>query len=270
MHDPISNAPAARPAKKTVRQLILRPTGDPATVHTANGSNGTGIVDQYLDDASKTNLTVLMGGGRKWFLPSPTSFTNGFGGANFNGSARTTGTDYTTPLDIQAGWGAAPGAIDTGRNLINDFTTAGWTYAPDRATLNSIGTPSKLLGLFSLSNMNIAKDKIDGRRGAFPTTTATTTVVQNYGFPDQPMLDEMAGKALQVLDANSPNGFVLMVEGASIDKQAHMMDSTHWMVDTVEFDKAVQKSFLQNPAWEADFFVDEGEKGGRRPPFLAR
>jgi alkaline phosphatase len=43
-----------------------------------------------------------------------------------------------------------------------------------------------------------------------------------------------------VLDANSPNGFVLMVEGASIDKQAHQMDSTRWIEDTIEFDRAVR------------------------------
>jgi alkaline phosphatase len=163
------------------------------------------------------------------------------------------------PADIQAGWNAAPGnATDTTRNLISDFQTAGFTYASDNTTLNAAGTPAKLLGLFSLSNMNIAKDKIDGRRGVFPTSTATTTVVQDYGFPDQPMLNDMAGKALQVLDANSPQGFVLMVEGASIDKQAHEMDSTRFMVETIEFDKAVQKA--------KDYVDGTGDFAGRPHP----
>lgn len=209
-------------------------------VHTSNRGNGTGIVDQYLDDAGNTNLTVLMGGGRKWFLPNPTSFNNG---AAFNGSGRTTGTDYALSADIKAGWNAATGvANDTTRDLIADFQSAGWTYAADKTAMDNAGTPNKLLGLFALSNMNIAKDKIDGRRGVKPSASATTSIVQDYGFPDQPMLDEMASKALKVLDANSPNGFVLTVEGASIDKQAHNMDSTRWIVDTIEFDKAVQKA----------------------------
>ncbi|UOA09477.1 alkaline phosphatase [Methylobacter sp. S3L5C] len=211
-------------------------------IHTSNRGNGTGIVDQFLDDSANTGLTVLMGGGRKWFLPSGTAFGNGFGGTSFTGSARATSSDYTLPADIQAGWNAAVGAIDTGRDLLANFQTAGWTYAADHTALANVGTPAKLLGLFSLSNMNIAKDKMDGRRGVFPTASATTTIVEDYGFPDQPMLDEMATKALQVLDANSPNGFVLMVEGASIDKQSHEMDSTRFMVDTIEFDKAVQKA----------------------------
>ena len=223
-------------------------------IHTSDRGKGTGIVDQYLDDASKTGLTVLLGGGRKWFLPSNTaSATNGFGGTSFVGSARSASAnaDYAAAADLQAGWGIAAGnATDSTRNLITDFQTAGWTYAADKTALDAAGTPTKLLGLFSLSNMNIAKDKIDGRRGVYPLTSgsasvptyATTKIVEDYGFPDQPMLYEMAGKALQVLDANSPNGFVLMVEGASIDKQAHEMDSTRFMMDVVEFDKAVQKA----------------------------
>ena len=50
----------------------------------------------------------------------------------------------------------------------------------------------------------------------------------------------MTSKALSVLDAQSPNGFVLMVEGASIDKQAHNMDTERFILDTIEFDRAVE------------------------------
>ncbi|TXI78607.1 MAG: alkaline phosphatase, partial [Cupriavidus sp.] len=64
------------------------------------------------------------------------------------------------------------------------------------------------------------------------------SVVSSYGFPDQPMLDEMTTQALQVLNKN-PNGFVLMVEAASIDKQAHNMDTERWILDTIEFDHTI-------------------------------
>jgi alkaline phosphatase len=53
------------------------------------------------------------------------------------------------------------------------------------------------------------------------------------------MLDEMARAALEVLSRN-PKGFVAMIEGASIDKQAHLMDSDRWILETIEFDRAVQ------------------------------
>jgi alkaline phosphatase len=61
------------------------------------------------------------------------------------------------------------------------------------------------------------------------------------------MLDEMTEKALAVLSKNK-RGFTLMVEAASIDKQAHNMDSERWILDTIEFDRAVAvcKHFAEN------------------------
>ena len=189
--------------------------------HTSNRGAGTGICDQFLDESSRTNLRVLLGGGRKWFLPNGTP-----------GSARSNGSDYVLPAELATGWNVPAGTLDPSRDLLADFATAGFAYAPDSTDLQlKANTATKLLGLFSLSNMNVAYDKINGRRG-------TSTVVNDFGFPNQPMLDEMTGAALKVLNRNA-NGFVLMVEGASIDKQAHNMDTERWILDTIEFDNAI-------------------------------
>ena len=198
-------------------------------VHTSNRGNGTGIADQYLDDRKLTGLTVLMGGGRKWFLPNA---SNSVSPQPANGSQRRAANDYVLTSDIVSGWGAAVGAKDPERDLISDFSAAGYTYVSDKSALQSAGVPDKLLGLFAYSNMNVAFDKINGRRGV-------SSVVNDYGFPDQPMLEEMTDKAIKVL-AKNPAGFVLTVEGASIDKQAHLMDSDRWIEEVIEFDRAVQ------------------------------
>ncbi|HEX8311001.1 MAG TPA: alkaline phosphatase [Chthoniobacteraceae bacterium] len=192
--------------------------------HTANRGAGTGICDQYLDEAAAVGgLKVLLGGGRKWFLPNTTS-----------GSARSAVNDYVLPQELATGWGVPTGVSDPARDLLGDFQTAGFTYTPTSTALKAVpATTEKLLGLFSFSNMNVAKDKIDKRRGA-------STIVDDYGFPDQPMLDEMTDKALQVLSRDK-DGFVLMVEAASIDKQAHNMDTERWILDTIEFDRAIEK-----------------------------
>ena len=203
-------------------------------VHTSNRGAGTGIVDQYLDDSNLTGLTVLMGGGRKWFIPSNSTATAANPANTGNGSARAAGSDYVLSSDIVTGWGANPGAVDATRDVIAGFQAAGFTYASDKTSLTTAGAPSKLLGLFSYSNMNVAFDKINGRRG-------NAAVVNDFGFPDQPMLDEMTDSALNVLKQNT-NGFVLMVEAASIDKQAHQMDSDRWMEEVIEFDRAIQKA----------------------------
>jgi len=201
-------------------------------VHTASRGAGTGIVDQYLDDRHLTGLKVLMGGGRKWFLPNATDSTKP---QPLNGSQRRAASDYVLGADLQAGWGASAGAIDADRDLLADFQTAGFSYASDNASLQAAGTPAKLLGLFAYSNMNVAFDKVNGRRG-------TSSIVADYGFPDQPMLDDMTSIALKVLNHDNRKGFVLMVEGASIDKQSHLMDSDRWILETIEFDRAVQKA----------------------------
>lgn len=212
-------------------------------VHTSNRGAGTGIVDQFFDDRERTGLKVLMGGGRKWFLPAGTP-----------GSERADGSDYafsaTDPhtADIVRRWGAAPGAKDKDRDLIQAFKGAGFHYAATRTDLDTAGEADRLLGLFAFSNMNVALDKIDGRRAV--RRGINGSVVDDFGFPDQPMLDEMATRALAVLK-KSPKGFVLMVEGASIDKQAHNMDTERWMLDTIEFDRAVQVA--------QDFARDDGQ-----------
>jgi alkaline phosphatase len=210
-------------------------------VHTSNRGAGTGIVDQYLDDRHLTGLSVLMGGGRKWFLPNASGSTSP---QAINGSQRTASTDYILPNDIVVGWGASPGSKDPARDLLSDFSAAGFTYAPDLSGLKTAAAsrPDKLLGLFAFSNMNVALDKIGNRRG-------TSSVVKDYGFPDQPMLDEMTKVALDTL-AKNPNGFVAMIEGASIDKQSHNMDSDRWILETIEFDRAIavaKKFATDNP-----------------------
>jgi alkaline phosphatase len=201
--------------------------------HTSNRGAGTGICDQYLDEtAAVGGLRVLLGGGRKWFLPATTP-----------GSARNPATDYVLPAELAQAWGVTRGASDPNRDLIGDFQAAGFTYTANANQLRAIpaGT-DRLLGLYALSNMNVALDKIGKRRG-------TSRVVDDFGFPDQPMLDEMTDAALTVLNRN-PNGFVLMIEGASIDKQAHNMDTDRWILETIEFDRAVdrvRRFVLANP-----------------------
>ena len=209
-------------------------------MHTLLRGNGTGIVDQFLDEADAANLDnhgsglrVLMGGGRRWFMP-----------AGQFGSSRTAATDYPAlPADLVSKWNLpVAGAADPARDLVADFKYAGFAYASTNAELTkAMGGkhhgPDKLLGLFGYGNMNTALDKLAKRRG-IPLSGSSTYVVDDYHAPDQPMLDEMAESALKVLSKHE-QGFVLMIEGAHIDKQSHAMDAERAIGDTIEFDNAV-------------------------------
>jgi len=197
-------------------------------VHTGNRNAGQGVVDQYLDEHGNTGLRVLMGGGRRWFLPT-----------GVFGSSRSTSNDYgSLPLDLQQAWGVPAGLVDPARDLIADFQAKGFSYVDTwtslQGTLSGPG-PRRLLGLFGYGNMNVTVDKLAKRRG---TCGPDGCVVDDYHAPDQPMLDDMTEAALRVLQRDR-DGFVLMVEGAHIDKQAHLMDAERVIGETIEFDNAV-------------------------------
>jgi alkaline phosphatase len=113
------------------------------------------------------------------------------------------------------------------RDLIKEFEANGYEFVGTRSELRAVGDPPKLLGLFHLGNMNVYLDK-----AVFKKDTVLKT------FTDQPMLWEMTEKALEVLGKN-PQGFFLMVEGASIDKRAHVLDWERTVWDAIEMDKAV-------------------------------
>ena len=94
--------------------------------------------------------------------------------------------------------------------------------------------PPALLGLFQARHMNVAFDKIGV--GWYSNELALD---KNKDWRDQPMLDEMTDLAIKSLSVHSPRGFYLLVEGASIDKQAHSLDADRAIWDIIEFDNAV-------------------------------
>jgi len=119
------------------------------------------------------------------------------------------------------------------RNLINDLVAAGYTRVADRTQLNALTTPpDKLVGLFCTGNMTVTYDKLGYLRPAGETSTVSAT------FPNQPFLEEMTAKAIATLGKDGAP-FILMVEGASIDKQSHANDAAGTLWDVLEFDKAI-------------------------------
>jgi len=137
-----------------------------------------------------------------------------------------------------------------GRNLIQEFQTRGFRYINSATQLKSLSGGQPTLGLFrgnptpaansaglaaADSNMTVAYDKLGLARPA-------SEVVPNAAgaFSDQPMLDVMTQKAIDILSTTfAPHGFILMVEGASIDKESHPNNAAGTIWDTIEFDKAV-------------------------------
>jgi alkaline phosphatase len=114
------------------------------------------------------------------------------------------------------------------KDYIQLFKDAGYALATDKTELATAAASNQpnLLGLFHTGNMDTTLDREFLKKG---------TVEK---FPNQPGLVEMTKTALERLSKN-PDGFFLMVEGASIDKMSHPLDWDRAVIETIEFDKAV-------------------------------
>ncbi|SIR08490.1 alkaline phosphatase [Rhizobium sp. RU35A] len=111
------------------------------------------------------------------------------------------------------------------KDFIALFKEAGYTLATTKDELAK-ADGDKVLGLFHTGNMDTVLDRLQLKKG---------TVEK---FPNQPGLVDMTRAALDKLSKN-PEGFFLMVEGASIDKMSHPMDWDRALYETIEFDQAV-------------------------------
>lgn len=184
--------------------------------HTSNRNAFTRIADSYFDYRNETGLKVLMGGGRQWFEPRAEGSREGRRG---------------TPTNAR---------VLPSRNLVKEFRDAGYAFADTAAALSSVSAqhPQRILGLFAPSPMPTAFDKLG--HGARPAGNV-------------PMLDHMAGVAIETLYASSPKGFFLMIE-ASMDDYAHIEDSDRTIWEAIEFDRAVRvaKQFAERTNRDSD------------------
>jgi alkaline phosphatase len=160
--------------------------------HTRRRSEYDRIVEQFF--AAKPD--VIMGGGRANFLPR-----------SAEGSKRRDESDF-----------------------VGEFRDAGYSVAstgPEMTALADDPKTTKLVGLFTLGNMDGALDRKILKGG---------TVGK---FPEQPDLTEEVGAALKVLSRNEA-GFFLMVESGMIDKYTHLLDMERAVYDTIMLDNAVK------------------------------
>jgi alkaline phosphatase len=141
----------------------------------------------------------------------------------------------TTKPDVILGGGSAyflskdiPGSKrKDDKDLITSFQASGYALVTDKTALaDAASKDGKLLGLFHTGNMDVTLDREFLKKGTVDK------------FPNQPGLVDMAKVALEKLSKN-PEGFFLMVEGASVDKMSHPMDWDRALYETIELDHVV-------------------------------
>ncbi|XP_024893743.1 alkaline phosphatase-like isoform X1 [Temnothorax curvispinosus] len=159
------------------------------------------IARQLLEDEPGCNITVILGGGRRHFVPKVT-------------------LDPEEP--------DKEGRRLDGRNLIEEWSRNNRKrnivakYVANKEQFEKVDTRrvSRLLGLFAYSHMDFDVDR-------------------NTNDTGDPSLAEMAIKALRIL-ANNPEGYFLFVEGGRIDHAHHYNNAYRALDETLALEEAVE------------------------------
>lgn len=147
-------------------------------------------------------IEVVMGGGRRHFLPNDAAFNSADAVSSVEG-------DRTDGRDLTAEWQA-------------QYPTG--SYIDDQMGFDGLMTETteRVFALFNESHMQYEADRENDIAG-------------------EPSLTEMTEKAIGVLD-NNPNGFFLTVESGRIDHAHHAGNAFGALNDTIEFANAIAKA----------------------------
>jgi alkaline phosphatase len=141
------------------------------------------------------------------------------------------GAKYFLPANHSALKNIVSSRVD-GRNIVSEFVKMGFTFVTNATDLAAAGKSQKLIGFFHGAEMSSRYDRMHAKNGINASKEAIGQ------FPDQPNLEIMTQQAINVLSQN-PNGFFLMVEGGSIDREYHRLDPNRGIYETIELDKAI-------------------------------
>lgn len=197
--------PAATYAKSTDRNwedISDMPAGSEACTDIALQLLGfeQNLKDRYPMATNIDGIEVVMGGGRRHFLPNDPVF-------NSPDAVSQTEGDRNDGLDLTAKW----------QDMYN---TGVYVYDQTGFDAVDVNDVDKIFALFNESHMQYEADRGNDIAG-------------------EPSLTEMTTKAIDLLD-NNENGFFLMVEAGRIDHAHHAGNAYNALSDTIEFSNAVR------------------------------
>ncbi|WP_303285122.1 alkaline phosphatase [Marinobacter sp. SS8-8] len=158
------------------------------------------LLEQRYAGVDTDGIDVVMGGGRRHFLPNDARFNSPDARSSVEGD-RTDGRNLVTEWQAQYPQGV---------------------YVYDKAGFDSVNaaTTSRLFGLFNESHMQYEADRGNDVAG-------------------EPSLSEMTAKAIDILD-NNDKGYLLVVEAGRVDHAHHAGNAASALADTIELAEAVK------------------------------
>ncbi len=132
-------------------------------------------------------------------------------------------------------------------NILEKAQSHGLRLVTTTNSLQSAVNTGQLLGLFANGHLPVEWRGENNRRAELITTDEQGKAIfptpfsceKNPSHKGTPTLANMTEHALQALSHNNDQGFFLMVEGASIDKQAHKRNPCGQIGELHAFDQAV-------------------------------
>jgi alkaline phosphatase len=157
-------------------------------------------LEARIANSDVDGLDVVMGGGRRSFLPKDAAFNSSDALSNVEG-------DRTDGRDLTAEWKKR-------------YPTGNYVF--DQSSFDAVdtSTATKLFGLFNESHMQYEQDRGNDVGG-------------------EPSLTQMTSKAIDILD-NNGKGYLLVVESGRIDHGHHAGSAYSALTDTIELSNAVQ------------------------------
>ena len=157
-------------------------------------------------------------------------------------------------IDVALGGGHESFEEETfeGKTVLEEATQAGMRVLTKKAELESLkpGAAERVLGLFASGHLPV-RWQGEGRKRArpFDTEAKELQAPEPFGcepspdFQDTPDMALLTKRAIELLEggpeADTSEGFVLMVESASIDKQAHAANPCGQIGEIEQLEEAV-------------------------------
>ncbi|KKA27853.1 hypothetical protein TD95_003237 [Thielaviopsis punctulata] len=131
-----------------------------------------------------------------------------------------------------------------GKDFYAEFANRGYSVSLNKTAMLAVNNSQRALGVFSKSHMPVWLD-----RNVYTENLADfKNDPSNNGKPalDLPGLKDMTHKAIEILhERGGDNGFFLMSEAASIDKQMHGLDYDRALGDLMELDDTIKATIEQ-------------------------
>lgn len=156
--------------------------------------------------------------------------------------------DHNVDIMLGGGYNLLPAAEAGGTTVKDKAEANGYTIITKRDQLMELEPGTKTFGVFSNGHMPVEWQGPDGKSAGFVEVDDNMEVIfpeparceLNPAHKGMPRLEEMSKYALDSLYKDNDNGFFLMIEGASIDKQAHIAKPCGTIGEMLAFDRTVR------------------------------